>query len=246
MSGVGGQNTRGGGKDRPLARVVAEFAERQHGVVSLKQLRALGLSDRTVESWEQRGWLQRLHVGVFAVGYRHAAGDADGSAARLRTGSCAQPSQRGRRVGTPTGGHRLPRHLGAAHPRGPLADPRTPAAVARSPRRDRARRFPGHHRHPHARRSRSDRAAREARRDVGGRPAPRGDRRSTRRRPLPWPQRRTNPSSPHRRNDRARAHPLRARGVLPQPNAAAEASPYPASTRWWKTRRSMPPGQPPN
>jgi very-short-patch-repair endonuclease len=46
------------------------MADRQHGVVSLSQLRAIGLSDRTVRGWVAAGRLQRLHQGVFAVGHQ--------------------------------------------------------------------------------------------------------------------------------------------------------------------------------
>lgn len=43
-------------------------ASRQHGVVSTRQLRALGLSESAISHRVARGDLRRLHRGVFAVG----------------------------------------------------------------------------------------------------------------------------------------------------------------------------------
>lgn len=48
---------------------VAELAARQHGVVSLWQLLALGYSARTIRRWAARGRLHRIHRGVYAVGH---------------------------------------------------------------------------------------------------------------------------------------------------------------------------------
>jgi hypothetical protein len=49
---------------------LAELAERQFGVVSLAQLRALGLGPRAVQQRASAGRLRRLHRGVYAVGHR--------------------------------------------------------------------------------------------------------------------------------------------------------------------------------
>ena len=49
------------------AAIVA-LARRQHGVVSFSQLRAAGLGQRAVAGRVKRGWLRRLHQGVYAVG----------------------------------------------------------------------------------------------------------------------------------------------------------------------------------
>ena len=55
---------------------IAALAERQHGVVELSQLRALGAPESTVRGWVGGGRLIRLHHGVYAVG--HAALRAEG------------------------------------------------------------------------------------------------------------------------------------------------------------------------
>jgi very-short-patch-repair endonuclease/predicted transcriptional regulator of viral defense system len=48
---------------------VAALAERQHGVVSTRQLAALGLSQRGVSHRAATGRLHRVHRGVYAVGH---------------------------------------------------------------------------------------------------------------------------------------------------------------------------------
>jgi very-short-patch-repair endonuclease len=53
----------------PLDVRLAELAGRQHAVVSLAQLRALGLTDAGVRARVRRGQLHRLHAGVYAVGH---------------------------------------------------------------------------------------------------------------------------------------------------------------------------------
>jgi very-short-patch-repair endonuclease/predicted transcriptional regulator of viral defense system len=52
----------------PLDVALAEMAARQWGVVSMAQLRALGLGSRAVQLRAQTGRLRRLHRGVYAVG----------------------------------------------------------------------------------------------------------------------------------------------------------------------------------
>lgn len=42
----------------------------QHGVVSARQLLALGCAERTIHEWGAAGRLHRLHQGVYAVGHR--------------------------------------------------------------------------------------------------------------------------------------------------------------------------------
>ncbi|HEV2859150.1 MAG TPA: type IV toxin-antitoxin system AbiEi family antitoxin domain-containing protein [Solirubrobacterales bacterium] len=48
---------------------MAELARRQHGVVSIAQLRAAGLGDGAIKWRAQRGRLHRIHRGVYAVGH---------------------------------------------------------------------------------------------------------------------------------------------------------------------------------
>lgn len=48
---------------------IARLAERQHGVVGLSQLIALGVAVRTIEEWIANGRLHRVHREVLAVGY---------------------------------------------------------------------------------------------------------------------------------------------------------------------------------
>jgi very-short-patch-repair endonuclease len=48
---------------------IAALARRQHGVVSRRQLRALGLDDNAVSYRVRTGRLHRLHRGVYAVGH---------------------------------------------------------------------------------------------------------------------------------------------------------------------------------
>ena len=56
-------------EESPLVRRVAELAARQHGVVSFRQLRALGMSESAIQRWLAIGRLHRLHKGVYAVGH---------------------------------------------------------------------------------------------------------------------------------------------------------------------------------
>jgi Protein of unknown function (DUF559)/Transcriptional regulator, AbiEi antitoxin len=48
---------------------IAKLAERQGGVVSRPQLRALGESDSAITRLARGGWLHPIHPGVFAVGH---------------------------------------------------------------------------------------------------------------------------------------------------------------------------------
>lgn len=47
---------------------VVALARRQHGVVSFDQLRAAGLGPRAIAGRVRRGWLRRVHRGVYIVG----------------------------------------------------------------------------------------------------------------------------------------------------------------------------------
>jgi very-short-patch-repair endonuclease len=54
----------------PADLEVAQLAERQHGVVSTAQLLASGVARGAIDARVRRGWLHRVHRGVFAVGHR--------------------------------------------------------------------------------------------------------------------------------------------------------------------------------
>lgn len=78
----------------PPDRAVAGIAERQHGVASIRQLRALGLSDEAVRIRVSAGRLHRLHRGVYAVGHRPVSRRGFWMAAVLACGEGAALSHR--------------------------------------------------------------------------------------------------------------------------------------------------------
>ena len=53
----------------PTDRVIAELAERQHGVVARRQLLDVGIGSRAIDVRLGRGSLHRIHLGVYAVGH---------------------------------------------------------------------------------------------------------------------------------------------------------------------------------
>src|SRR4051794_38719447 len=53
----------------PLGRRIAALAARQHGVITARQLAALGLAQQTLSDHVREGRLHRLHRGVYAVGH---------------------------------------------------------------------------------------------------------------------------------------------------------------------------------
>lgn len=55
---------------RGLEAQIAELAARQHGVLSLGQLRAFGLSSSSVRGRVAAGRLHRVHRGVYSLGHR--------------------------------------------------------------------------------------------------------------------------------------------------------------------------------
>jgi very-short-patch-repair endonuclease len=73
---------------------VADLAARQHGVVSLAQLRAIGLGARAAQHRGVSGRLHRVHRGVYAVGYRLLSVDGMRMAAVLACGEGAVLSHR--------------------------------------------------------------------------------------------------------------------------------------------------------
>lgn len=80
-------------KDAPDVRI-AEHARRQHGAVSIDQLRAAGLSDGAVSKRCRLGRLHRLHRGIYAVGHIAASVERRWMAAVLAMGDGAVLSHR--------------------------------------------------------------------------------------------------------------------------------------------------------
>lgn len=73
---------------------IARLAGRQHGVVSLAQLTALGLSARAAQDRVGAGRLHRVHRGVYAVGHARLSADGVRMAAVLACGDGAVLSHR--------------------------------------------------------------------------------------------------------------------------------------------------------
>jgi predicted transcriptional regulator of viral defense system len=78
----------------PPDRAIARIAARQHGVASIRQLHAAGLSGNSVLNRIRAGRLHRIHRGVYAVGYRGASHQSRWMAAVLACGAGAALSHR--------------------------------------------------------------------------------------------------------------------------------------------------------
>jgi very-short-patch-repair endonuclease len=74
--------------------LVAQLATRQHGVVSIAQLRAAGLSDDAVKRRLATGRLHRIYRGVYAVGHTALGTEGRWMAAVLASGDGAVVSHR--------------------------------------------------------------------------------------------------------------------------------------------------------
>lgn len=83
-----------GDKNAPLDREIAQVASAQHGVVTHRQLVALGMSRNAISARARRGSLHRLHQGVYAVGHRATSREARWLAAVLACGEGAALSHR--------------------------------------------------------------------------------------------------------------------------------------------------------
>jgi very-short-patch-repair endonuclease len=70
------------------------LAARQHGVVSVEQLRGLGLAADWVKTRRRQGWLHRVHRGVYAVGALTLGTEGRWMAAVLACGAGAVLSHR--------------------------------------------------------------------------------------------------------------------------------------------------------
>ena len=78
----------------PPDAVISRIAARQHGVVSLAQLRALGLDHAAVRRRVRAGRVHRLHRGVYAVGHTVLTREGRWLAAVLASGPGAVLSHR--------------------------------------------------------------------------------------------------------------------------------------------------------
>jgi predicted transcriptional regulator of viral defense system len=85
---------RDGNGSTPLDRRVSELARRQHGVVSLGQLKTLGLSDSGTRNRVVAGRLHRIHRGVYSVGHSVLKTEGRWMAAVLACGASAVLSHR--------------------------------------------------------------------------------------------------------------------------------------------------------
>jgi very-short-patch-repair endonuclease len=80
--------------DRPLDAALGALADRQHGVVSLDQLRLAGLTGDAVRKRAALGRLHRIHRGVYAVGRGALGASGRWMAATLAYGPSALLSHR--------------------------------------------------------------------------------------------------------------------------------------------------------
>jgi hypothetical protein len=78
----------------PLEAQIAEVASRQHGIIALRQLVALGLSGSAVRHRASVGRLHRRHDGVFSVGHTALTAKSHLMAAVLACGDEAALSHR--------------------------------------------------------------------------------------------------------------------------------------------------------
>ena len=78
----------------PVDRRIADLADQQHGVVSYRQLLALGLSRWGIDERVRQGRLFRIYRGVYAVGRRRLAKEGWWKAATLAAGDGAVLSHR--------------------------------------------------------------------------------------------------------------------------------------------------------
>ena len=78
--------------DTPPDLLVARKADEQQGRIRIDQLRACGLDEAAVRRRVAKGWLHRLHTGVYAVGHPGGGMHADIMAAVLAGGHGAVAS----------------------------------------------------------------------------------------------------------------------------------------------------------
>jgi very-short-patch-repair endonuclease/predicted transcriptional regulator of viral defense system len=79
---------------RSLDQVLAELAERQHGVIARKQLLRIGFTPKAITVRLRTGRLHPIHRGVYAVGHKRISLDGRRMAAVLACGDGAAMSHR--------------------------------------------------------------------------------------------------------------------------------------------------------
>jgi very-short-patch-repair endonuclease len=84
--------TQGGDRLVGAHQSLADLAERQHGVISIRQMETLGYSRDAVSYASRSGRLHRLHRGVYAVGHRSLTWHSHCLAAVLACGTSAVAS----------------------------------------------------------------------------------------------------------------------------------------------------------
>ena len=233
----------------PLVALV----DRQWGVVSRRQLLALGVASGTISAWLAAGRLRPLHRGVYAYGHARLRAEGRWMAAVLACGPRAALAGRSAAAALWSPAVRE-RHCPCRHRTGAAPQtghPPPPHSLPRCPGRHERRRHPDHHHRPYRPRPRGDRAApprralpRPGRPPAALRPArPRGRDRPPRR--PPWCRR-----ADQARRRRPAAHPQRPRGPAARghPRAwpdAAHRPPDPPAARRGDHRRLLRPRRPP-
>ena len=81
-------------RSHPADRLIAELAERQHGVVGRSQLAELGIGRGAIEGRLARGQLHRIHQGAYSVGHCIVSREGRWMAAVLSVGPLAVLSHR--------------------------------------------------------------------------------------------------------------------------------------------------------
>jgi very-short-patch-repair endonuclease len=102
---------------------VAEIGARQHGVISVRQLRTAGLDKSAVTRRVRAGRLHRLHRGVYAVGHLGVSREGEWMAAVLASGDGAVLSHRSAAT-----------HWGLLPPASGPVDLAVPSQAGRAPR----------------------------------------------------------------------------------------------------------------
>lgn len=74
------------GKSATVDLAIGQIARRQHGIVTTKQLVAVGLTRAAISKRVRAGRLYRLHQGIYAVGHEGLSHEAHWMAAVLACG----------------------------------------------------------------------------------------------------------------------------------------------------------------